>query len=269
MNWVIILLITDKMEARHASVLVLLKAGHGPSAISRQLDVFRQAVYDIKRKWEERGAIQRKKGSGRPRSARTSSLKNKIKMKINRNPRRSMRKLAKEHKVSRGTIRNVLDDLGMSSKAIATRHLITEYAKVKRLERCRTLLRTIKHTSRPIFLFTDEKIFTVDSYHNQRNDRFISVGTFSEAPAAIKFHFRTKHPASVMVFGLISSDGKKMPLVFIEQGAKINANVHIDILRQHVKPWIERNYTEVDNVIFQQDGAPPHTANKTQGSWVA
>ena len=255
---------TGKMEARHASVLALLNAGHYSTTISRQLGVYRRTLYDIKHKWKERGAIKFKFGSGRLRSARTSDLKRKLKLKIKRNPTGSIMKLAKEHKVSRGTISNALNDMGMSSKAKASRYLINGCAKEKRLQRCRSLLHKIKPEQQPIFLFTDEKLFTVDSTHNRRNDRFISIGTFSEAPAATKFHFKTKHPASVMVFGLVSSDGKKMPLVFVDQGVKITADVYIDILQKHVKPWIDKNYSQEDNVIFQQNRAPAHTAKKTQ-----
>ena len=79
-------------------------------------------------------------------------------------------------------------------------------------------------------------MFTVDSVSNRRNDRFISPGIFSEAPPAVKYKYTTKHPASVMVFGLVASDGKKMPPVFIKEGQKINADVYIGILSDHVKP---------------------------------
>ena len=29
-----------------------------------------------------------------------------------------------------------------------------------------------------------------------------------------------------------------------------------------MKPWVDKNYSAIDNVIFQQDGAPAHTAQK-------
>jgi hypothetical protein len=53
-------------------------------------------------------------------------------------------------------------------------------------------------------IFSDKKIFTVDQSYNRRNDRVI-VEKGSEATPVSK----TKHPAGVMVLGIIASDGKK------------------------------------------------------------
>jgi hypothetical protein len=47
------------------------------------------------------------------------------------------------------------------------------------------------------------------------------------------FKYQTKHPASVMVFGLISSDGKKMPPYFFPVGTKIDSDVYIDMLQEN------------------------------------
>lgn len=89
-----------------------------------------------------------------------------------------------------------------------------------------------KNVSRknPVTLFSDEKNFYVNSVTNSRTDRYISTKGPQDVEASIKLSFRTKHPASVMVFGLVSSDGKKMPPVFIKQGLKVNTDVYLGIL---------------------------------------
>jgi hypothetical protein len=119
-----------------------------------------------------------------------------------------------------------------------------------------------------VIFFTDEKVFDLDSVSNSRLDRYLSSQKSSEVPENVKFKFQTKHPQSVMVFGLVASDGKKMPPFFWPKGTKINADAYIDVLQNVVLPWIKRNYRSPDiRYIFQQDGAPCHTAKKTQ-AWL-
>jgi inhibitor of nuclear factor kappa-B kinase subunit alpha len=65
-----------------------------------------------------------------------------------------------------------------------------------------------------------------------------------------------------MVWAAISSKGKT-PLVFIDQGVKINREVYMDMLREHLLPWAEDVFGE-DDWCFQQDSAPAHKANETQ-----
>ena len=62
-----------------------------------------------------------------------------------------------------------------------------------------------------------------------------------------------------MIFGLICSDGEKMPPVFIDSGIRMDSKKYIDILKDYVKPWIESTYGP---------GAPCHTSKLTQ-TWLA
>lgn len=66
----------------------------------------------------------------------------------------------------------------------------------------------------------------------------------------------TKFPQQVMALGIITSDGNRMPPSFF-------AKVYCKILRYIVLPWLKRNYP-AGNYVFQQDGAPVHTAAKVQ-----
>ncbi len=51
--------------------------------------------------------------------------------------------------------------------------------------------------------------------------------------------FRTKHLAAVMVLGVISSQGHVMPPHFFNVGQKVNKEVHMDVLEDVVKPWMD------------------------------
>ena len=52
----------------------------------------------------------------------------------------------------------------------------------------------------------------VDAISDRRNDQWIG-GNPTDVPDHVKYANTIKHPASVIVFGLFSSDGKKMPPV--------------------------------------------------------
>ena len=88
-------------------------------------------------------------------------------------------------------------------------------------------------------------------------------GDPTNVPDNVKYAYTIKHPASVMVFGLVSSDGKKMPPVFSPSVGRINTEINLEILRNKVKPWIPANYPD-GYYVFQQDGAPAHTSKRAQ-----
>ena len=48
---------------------------------------------------------------------------------------------------------------------------------------------------------------------------------------------KTKFPATVMVFGVVSSEGHIMPPHIFEVGLKVNAKVYLDVLKSVVIPW--------------------------------
>ena len=48
---------------------------------------------------------------------------------------------------------------------------------------------------------------------------------------------KTKFPATVMVFGVGSSDGHIMPPHIFEVGLKVNTKVYLDVLKRVVIPW--------------------------------
>ena len=48
---------------------------------------------------------------------------------------------------------------------------------------------------------------------------------------------KTKFPAMVMVFGVVSSEGHIMPPHIFEVGLKVNTKVYLDVLKSVVIPW--------------------------------
>ena len=76
---------------------------------------------------------------------------------------------------------------------------------------------------------------------------------------------KTKFPATVMVFGVVSSEGYIMQPHIFEVGLKVNTKVYLDVLKGVViprcnqaaggRPW-----------VWQQDLAPAHKSKETQAS---
>ena len=66
-----------------------------------------------------------------------------------------------------------------------------------------------------------------------------------------------------MVFAAVTTDGHKSPIIFVEANTKINSDIYIKILKDKIYPWVLSIYGK-GPFVFQQDGAPSHTARKTQ-----
>ena len=72
---------------------------------------------------------------------------------------------------------------------------------------------------------------------------------------------KTKFPAMVMVFGVVSSEGHIMPPQIFEVGLKVNTKMYLDVLKSVVIPW----YNQVASVrpcVWQQDSTPTHKSKE-------
>ena len=125
-------------------------------------------------------------------------------------------------------------------------------------KRSHLLLNHLKHKGGSVRIFVDEKKFVVDEVANHRNSQFIAKN-----PSCVPPVMQSKHPASVMVFGVVASDGKVMPPHFIDAGLKINTAEYLKILKEVLLPWIKKNYGPM-KVMFIQDSVPAHGSKTVQ-----
>ena len=77
---------------------------------------------------------------------------------------------------------------------------------------------------------------------------------------------KTKFPATVMVFGVVSSEGHIMPPHIFEVGLKVNTKVYLDVLKSVVIPWCNQ-VAGGRPWVWQQDSAPGHKSKETQ-AWL-
>lgn len=223
----------------------------------------RRFVYRTIKRYQETGSAFDKPRSGRPVTVTTTRMKNIVRSRIWRNPRRSMRKMASDLKISQGSLRNIVKrDLGLSSFKRRRVHFLSQAVQKKRLSRSKGLLTRYASVGLDNILFTDEKLFTVEEASNRQNDRILSsaVSTIPETHRLVK---RVQKPSSLMVWAGVSAVGRT-PLVFVPSGVKINALTYKQYILEPVVKDLGHTMFKNDNFLFQQDGAPAHTAKSTQ-----
>ena len=112
-----------------------------------------------------------------------------------------------------------------------------------------------------------------DTMFNERDRRYAAVQLMiSTITSTLKIYrwiatnnrdmptvMKTKFPATVIVFGVVSSEGHIMPLHIFKVGLKVNTKVYLDVLKSVVaggRPW-----------VWQQDSVPAHKSKEYQ-AWV-
>ena len=83
-----------------------------------------------------------------------------------------------------------------------------------------------------------------------------------DVPRVIKTMFL----ATVMVFGVVSSEGHIMPPHIFEVGLKVNTKVYLDVLKSVVIPWCNQ-VAGGRSWVWQQDSAPAHKSKEAQ-AWL-
>ena len=77
---------------------------------------------------------------------------------------------------------------------------------------------------------------------------------------------KTKFPATVMAFGVVSSESHIMSPHIFEVGLKVNTKVYLDVLKSVVIPWCDQ-VVGGRPWVWQKDSAPAHKSKETQ-AWL-
>lgn len=227
-----------EIEKRYA-IVAALRAGRSVKEIVDFFGFHRDHVYCIKRKFDEADdkeafTGERKAHSRRSEAHRDEDFVTRLESMIEDDPSQPMSSLAQAMGVSKSTIhKTVHEDLNFFSYKLRQRHLLTESTKETRHVKARALLNELKHgqSVRMLRFFSDEKNFIQDRKVNSQNDRWLCSDP-SEVPTVM----HSKFPASVMVLGVVSSEGDVMPPHMFQQGLRVNADGYIDALKTVVKP---------------------------------
>ncbi|KAI6647104.1 hypothetical protein LOD99_8941 [Oopsacas minuta] len=119
---------------------------------------------------------------------------------IRRNPARSMRKMAKQMKTSKESMRRLArHDIGMEAYKIQKHQLLTTQTKQKRPLRSKAMLLRFTGGLHKQIIFSDEKLFTVEQSLNKQNYRILALSKDALPQDTFRV-FRTQKPMSVMVW---------------------------------------------------------------------
>ena len=200
-------------QERRTTIIGLYRAGHSPTAIQHLLKYPKSTIYAVINRFKTTGATTGKQGKDRkPRSDKILNQKflTKLKREIKKDPSVNQAVHARKMGVSHTTIGKGVKMLGMKSRSMNLKHLITERQAVQRVIKSKRILNSLKNVgkksgAKPLQFFSDEKIFTLNRHRNSKLDRWIC-----EEPHQVKTIMKAKNPAGIMVLSVISNQGHVM-----------------------------------------------------------
>ena len=106
------------MKKLRAKIVERMEAGDSPTEISKRFGIACKTVYSAKNIYEATGDFKKRVKGGAQRKVRTKQLVQSTKKKIDRNPTRSIWRMATDASMFNTTMRRVIrDDLKMKSRA--------------------------------------------------------------------------------------------------------------------------------------------------------
>lgn len=214
------------------------------------------------KKWvknfEETSSTTRKK-PGRPKSRRTPENVERVRIAIERSPRRSARRHSIALGISNRTVRRILHrDLHFHPYKIQIVQALKETDYVSRQRFCEEFLDLINQDEGIInhLWMSDEAHFHLSGYVNKQNFRYWS----NVNPR--QMHQEPLHSTKVTVWCAMSSSGIVGPYFFEDargNAVTITSQRYADMLENFFAPHLAR-FGVNEETYFQQDGATSHTA---------
>ena len=251
------------------ALTALCKAGHPNKYIADSTGISLRSVQRWTKKFRESlddNVSLQKKSTGRPRKLKQHSL-NLIKRIVDNEPSITARQLRERNPflsdfpVSLRTIRRRLrTDLGFRRVTARRKPLLTKRQVKNRLAFAKEKRKWRKKKVRNI-LFSDEATFSVTVgrptkvYRRPGSDPYDPKFTC----ATVKF------PQKLMIWGAFSYHGVS-DLIFLPKNETMNKEKYLELLSDNLYDSFIKCRVNVNNGIFQQDGASCHTANIVK-SW--
>jgi len=219
-----------------------------------------RGLENLLKKLRETETTDRKKGSGRPRSARTEDNVSSVEELVlsqegQPQTHRSIRQISREIGVPKSSVLRIVHDDSLKCVKKRRAQELTQSNRAVRLQRAKKLLQMFPDDKVGFIWFTDEKVFTVSSQRNPQNDRlYVPAGIKKkqvEAERPLRKLTRTTFSRLVMVSVGVLKLGFT-DLIFVDPGMKVNGSYYRDVLlSQKLLPVMREVSGEF--FIFQQD----------------
>ena len=252
------------MKSKDLQRIVLSKYQSGYTATEIHRDLYGGISLSTVKRWcrmvRRSGSIQLTGTRGGPRIVRTKENIRKVKTRLQRKKRVSVRKLSMELAISATSIRRILkEDLGLKPYKKVIEPALSDDQKIKRKQFANWVRTNFRKEDTLKIIFSDEKFFDIDGVYNSQNDRVWAVDR-ANANESDGIKQRRKFPQKVMVWLGACSKGVT-PLVILDEGT-VDHRLYIE----KVLPVVLKYGKDVfgDDWTFQQDGAKPHQHHLTQ-----
>ncbi|RCN44182.1 hypothetical protein ANCCAN_09815 [Ancylostoma caninum] len=169
------------LHLQRSSVVDLHRAGYATKDIVRILSVPRRTVQRAVQLFKS--TVSGRYRSSRPRSAVTKKNADIIRKRIARSPKRSMREIAADLGISESSVRRIVHkELGLRSYRLQKCQALSAADRLTRVRRCKELLKRAANDAHLQFVFSDEKLFSVEATFNRRNKRIIARCKWVQIP---------------------------------------------------------------------------------------
>lgn len=194
---------------------------------------------------------------GSARSVRSVENIERVRIAVQRSPKRSAKKHSQALNISNTSLRRILkQDLHYHPYKIQVVQKLNRDDKIARLQFSEQFLEIFNADENVLnnLVMTDEAHFHLDGYVNKQNCRYWA----SENP--FNLHEQPLHSQKVTVWCAISTSGIIGPYFFEEnnQTVTVNSDRYVEMLETFFVPEARR--IGLHNIMFQQDGATAHTA---------
>ena len=216
----------------------------------------RRTIYAIHAKFMETGSVNDQPRSGRLRSGRSEENQEVVEAAFVQDQRKSIRRASLELNISKATIHRLLrKDIGMYPYKLQIVQNLEPQDYDSWLEMCETLIHRYEEDSNILehMWFSDEAVFHTSGKINRHNTRFWG----KENPVQVREHQRDS--PKLVAWCAISSAGLIGPHFFKNDNrdtVNVSGENYLHMLRNFFLPRLAQ-VADINNVIFQQDGAPP------------
>ena len=210
-----------------------------------------QCIRELIAKFEESGTVLDAKRSGRPVSVTTDDNKEEVKQHFQDYPTTSTRRGSLQLEISRTSLRRMLKQLKLRPYIPSLVHQLNEDDCDRRVQFCEQMLTMCEQNYDILHSITwsDEAVFKLDGSVNRHNSVYYST----ENPH--KIVEKGVNSPSLCVWAGLNVNGLIGPFFFQET---VTGQSYLSMLSDYL--WPTLNIQQQQELIFQQDGAPPHYA---------